>query len=136
MVSLFLKREALGRKYSRGGVMGQLPTGKTPIGQFPSRLLPTSTTPHFHNSPPGHLPNGQLPLRRLPIRTSIPHALGQFPHQNKSPSGSGADPGFSFGGGGDAKDYMRERTLRARNPKSLSAGIQGPLKGPGSSRGF
>ena len=30
------------------------------------------------------------------------------------------------GGGGDAKDYMRKRTLRARNPKSLSAGIQGP----------
>ena len=32
-----------------------------------------------------------------------------------------ADPGFSFRGG--AKDYMRERTFRARNPKSLSAGF-------------
>ena len=48
---------------------------------------------------------------------------------------SGADPGFSFAEGG-AKDYMRERTLRAQYPKSLSAGIQGPLKGPGSSRVF
>ena len=41
-----------------------------------------------------------------------------------------------MGGGGGAKDYMRERTLRARNPQSLSAGIQGPLKGPGSFRGI
>ena len=48
---------------------------------------------------------------------------------------SGADTGFSFRGGGGAKDYMRERTLRTRNPKSLSAGIQGPLKGPGSALG-
>ena len=48
----------------------------------------------------------------------------------------GADPGFSFRGGGGAKDYIRERTLLARNPKSLSAGIQGPLKSPGSSRFF
>ena len=49
----------------------------------------------------------------------------------------GSDPGFSFGGGGGgANDYMRERSLQARNPKSLSAGVQGPLKGPGSSRGF
>ena len=39
---------------------------------------------------------------------------------------SGADPGFLFGGGG-AKDYVRERTLRARNPKSLSAGVRGIL---------
>ena len=53
------------------------------------------------------------------------------------PAALGADPGFSFrGGGGAQKDYMRERTLRERNPKSLSAGIQGPLKGPGSSRVF
>ena len=43
---------------------------------------------------------------------------------------------FHLGGGGGAKDYMRERTLRAQNPKSLLAGIQGPLKGPGSSRVF
>ena len=35
---------------------------------------------------------------------------------------------FHLGGGG-TKDYMRERTLRARNPKSLSAGIQGPALG-------
>ena len=44
---------------------------------------------------------------------------------------------FHLGGGGEgAKDYMRNRTLRARNPKSLSAGIQGPLKGPGGSSVF
>ena len=54
--------------------------------------------------------------------------------------GSGADPGFSFGGGGGggwgAKDYVRARTLRARIPKSLSAGVQDPLprlEDPGSS---
>ena len=49
-----------------------------------------------------------------------------------------ADPGFSFGGGGGggANDYVRTRTSRARSPKSLTARIQGPLKGPGSSRGF
>ena len=35
---------------------------------------------------------------------------------------------FHLKGRGGAKDYMRERTLRARNPKSLSAGIQGPLR--------
>ena len=46
----------------------------------------------------------------------------------------GADPGFFFffffffWGGGGTKDYMREHTLWAQNPKSLSAGIQGPLK--------
>ena len=44
---------------------------------------------------------------------------------------SGADPGFSFFlGGGGATDYVRERTLRARNPKSLSAGGSGPAQGP------
>ena len=31
-----------------------------------------------------------------------------------------------IGGGGGAKTYVRERPLRARNPKSLSAGFQGP----------
>ena len=36
---------------------------------------------------------------------------------------------FIGGGGGDAKDYVRERTLRARNAKSLSTGV-GPLEGP------
>ena len=39
---------------------------------------------------------------------------------------SGADPGFSFRGG--AKYYMRERTLRARNPKSLSQGSRAHLR--------
>ena len=46
---------------------------------------------------------------------------------------------FFFGGGGGAggaKDYVRARTLRARNPMSLSARVKGPLKGPGSSRVF
>ena len=31
---------------------------------------------------------------------------------------------------------MNAGTLRARKSKSLSAGVQGPLKGPGSSIGF
>ena len=44
-----------------------------------------------------------------------------------------ADPGFSWGGGGGAKDDTRSRTSRARSPKSFTAGVQGPLKGPGSS---
>ena len=43
---------------------------------------------------------------------------------------------FIWGGGGGAKDYVRERTLGARNTKSLSAGVQGPLKGRGSNRDF
>ena len=44
----------------------------------------------------------------------------------------GADPGFHLGGGGGgaggggAKNYMHERTLRVRNPKSLSAGCFRP----------
>ena len=42
----------------------------------------------------------------------------------------GADPGFSLGGGG-AKDYVHARTSCARSPKSLTAGVQGPLKDPG-----
>ena len=37
------------------------------------------------------------------------------------------------GGGGGEKDYVRARTLRARSPKSLMAGVQGPLKGIGIS---
>ena len=44
---------------------------------------------------------------------------------------AGADPGFSWGRG-DAKDYLAARSLRAE-PNSLSAGVQGPLKGPESS---
>ena len=52
---------------------------------------------------------------------------------------SGADPGFSFRGG--AKDNVCARTSRARTPKSdlrpgSRARFQGPLKGPGSSRGL
>ena len=35
--------------------------------------------------------------------------------------------------GGCKGFYVRERTLRAQNSKYLSAGLQGPLKGPGSS---
>ena len=48
-----------------------------------------------------------------------------------------ADSGFSLGGGGGTTDYARARTfmtLRARNPKSLTARVQDPLEGPGSSR--
>ena len=54
------------------------------------------------------------------------HKGGLFP---------GADPGFLFrgGGGGGAKDFVSAGTLRAWKSKSLSAGVQGPLKGPGSS---
>ena len=32
--------------------------------------------------------------------------------------------------GGRAKDYVRTRTSRSRTPKSLTAGVQGRLKGP------
>ena len=47
---------------------------------------------------------------------------------------AGADPGFSWGGGGGSKDYVRARTSQTQSPKSFSAGVKGPLKGPGSSR--
>ena len=44
------------------------------------------------------------------------------------------------GGGGEGAKimcaYTYIRTLRARNPKFLSAGVQGLLKGPGSYRAF
>ena len=48
---------------------------------------------------------------------------------------AGADPGFSWGGGGGrgAKDYVPARTLRAQNRSHFRQGVQGPLKGPGSS---
>ena len=46
----------------------------------------------------------------------------------------GVDPGFSWGGGGRKRCYAR--THITRNQKSLSAGVLGPLKGPGSFRGF
>ena len=37
---------------------------------------------------------------------------------------------------GDAKDHVRPWTSPAQTPKSLTAGVQGPLKGPGSSQDF
>ena len=40
------------------------------------------------------------------------------------------------GGGGGAKYYVSARTSLTRIPKSLTTGVQGPLKGSGSSRGF
>ena len=42
------------------------------------------------------------------------------------------------GGGGGAKDYVYARTSWVRNPMSqgLTAGIQGPLKGPREALGF
>ena len=44
---------------------------------------------------------------------------------------------FFFFGGERDYDIVRERTLRAQNPKCLSAGVQGPLnKGLGSSIGL
>ena len=36
-------------------------------------------------------------------------------------------------GGGGAKDYVHARTSRAGSPKSIMAGVQGPLKDPESS---
>ena len=47
---------------------------------------------------------------------------------------SGADPGFSFGGGGGAQRLCARTHKTSAEPNSLSAGVQGPLKGPGSSR--
>ena len=47
---------------------------------------------------------------------------------------SGAGPGFSWGGGGRAKDYVPARTLRARNRTHFRQGSSASLKGPGSSR--
>ena len=48
----------------------------------------------------------------------------------------GADPGFSLGGGGvggGAQKIMCPHALyTSAEPNSLSAGIQGPLKGSGS----
>ena len=42
---------------------------------------------------------------------------------------SGADSGFSFGGGGGGKRLCSCTPSRAWSPKSLTAGLQGPLKG-------
>ena len=48
---------------------------------------------------------------------------------------AGADPGFSFRGGGGGRKRLCARThITSAEPSSLSAGVQGPLKGPGSSR--
>ena len=46
------------------------------------------------------------------------------------------EPGFSFrGGGGGAQEIICARThITSAEAISLSAGVQGPLKGPGSSR--
>ena len=38
------------------------------------------------------------------------------------------------GGGGGAKDYVRDRTFEREARSALQ--VQGRLKGPGSSRGF
>ena len=48
----------------------------------------------------------------------------------------GADPGFSLGGGGGGgrKRLCARTNIMSAEPNSLSAGVQGPLKGPGSSR--
>ena len=44
---------------------------------------------------------------------------------------AGADPGFSFGGGGGRKRlYASTHIMTELTP---SVGVQGPLKGPGSS---
>ena len=40
------------------------------------------------------------------------------------------------GGGGGAVGYVRAHTSRKRSAKSITAGVQGPPKGPGSSRVF
>ena len=49
---------------------------------------------------------------------------------------SGADPGFSFGGGGggEAQKIMCQQAHYERGINSRSAGVQGLPKGPGSFR--
>ena len=56
-------------------------------------------------------------------------------HSEKNLYKPGADPGFSWGGGGGegAKDYMRTCTLQAWSQSPLQPGSSCPLKGPGSS---
>ena len=48
---------------------------------------------------------------------------------------TGVDPGFSFGGGGGGgrKRLCARTHITSAEPNSLLAGVQGPLKGPGSS---
>ena len=45
-----------------------------------------------------------------------------------------AELGFSFRGGGGAKDYVAARTLRARNRTHFWQESRARFKGPGSSR--
>ena len=45
-----------------------------------------------------------------------------------------ADPGFSFRGGGHKRLICARTHITSAEPNSLLAGVQGPLKGPGSSR--
>ena len=47
---------------------------------------------------------------------------------------SGADPGFSYGGGGGRKRLCARTHITSAAPNSLSAVVQGLLKGRGSSR--
>ena len=54
--------------------------------------------------------------------------------QARDPVEAGADAGFSFGGGGGGAQKIMFRThITSEEPNSLSAGVQGPLKVPGSS---
>ena len=47
----------------------------------------------------------------------------------------GGDPGFSFSGWGGGRKRLCARThITSADPNSLSAGVQGALKGPGSYR--
>ena len=69
--------------------------------------------------------------RNHPLRTG---SLCQFVGVMIDPC-SGADPGFSFGGGGGRKKIMFPHAMiTSAEPNSLSAGVQDPLKGPGSSK--
>ena len=47
---------------------------------------------------------------------------------------TGADPGFSFRRGEGRKMFCASTHITNAEPNSLSVGVQGPLKGPGSSR--
>ena len=44
-----------------------------------------------------------------------------FPSRSLNPI-TGADPGYSLGGGGGAKGYVSARTLRARNRLTFGRG--------------
>ena len=47
----------------------------------------------------------------------------------------GADPGFSFGGGGGRKRFCARTHITSARPEVPYGRAQGPRKGPGSSRG-